>query len=152
MKRNTLLKRQGGAKINIINYRMSDITTFEFNKSQFGKIKDYNFGSNWPVVYLIEGGKELYVGETINVYNRSNQHYDKPERRRLKKIHIITDEEYNKSAALDIESSLIEYISADGQYTLQNGNHGLKNHNYFDREKYQAKFEEIWGELKKCRW
>ncbi len=149
MKRNTLLKRQGGAKINIINYRMSDITTFEFNKSQFGKIKDYNFGSNWPVVYLIEGGKELYVGETINVYNRSNQHYDKPERRRLKKIHIITDEEYNKSAALDIESSLIEYISADGQYTLQNGNHGLKNHNYFDREKYQAKFEEIWGELKK---
>ncbi len=127
---------------------MSDITTFEFDKGQFEKIKEFNFGSNWPVVYLIEDGHELYVGETINVYNRSNQHYEKAERRKLKNIHIITDEEYNKSAALDIESSLIQYLAADGKYILQNGNHGLKDHNYFDREKYQAKFETIWRDLK----
>jgi DUF2075 family protein/DNA replication protein DnaC len=129
---------------------VSDITTFQFNKAEFKKIKEYSFGFNWPVVYLIEDGKELYVGETINVYSRSNQHYDKLERRKLKRIHVITDEEYNKSAALDIESSLIQYIAADGKFILQNGNLGLQNHNYFDRQKYQAKFEMIWQELKKA--
>lgn len=128
---------------------MANIQTFEFKKNKFEEIRKCSFGSNWPVVYLIEDGKELYVGETVNIYNRSNQHYENPERRRLNKIHVITDEEYNKSAALDIESNLIQYISADGRFVLQNGNHGLRDHNYFDRQKYQAKFEAIWKELQK---
>lgn len=149
MKQNIRSKKQKGNIQNIINYKMSDIATFQFNKPEFEKIKEYNFGLNWPVVYIIEDGRELYVGETVNVYNRSNQHYENLERRKLKRIHVITDEEYNKSAALDIESSLIEYISADGLFILQNGNHGLQNHNYFDRQKYQAKFEIIWQDLKK---
>jgi len=137
--------------INIISCKMTNIKTFEFSKNKFDEIRKYSFGSNWPVVYLIENGKELYVGETINIYSRSNQHYENSERRKLSKIHVITDEEYNKSATLDIESSLIQYISADGRFILQNGNHGLKNHNYFDRQKYQAKFEAIWTELQKIQ-
>ncbi len=40
-------------------------------------------------------------------------------------------------------------MSADGRFILQNGNKGLRNHNYFDRQKYQAKFEIIWDELRK---
>ena len=130
---------------------MPNIKTFEFNKCKFEEIKKFSFGFNWPVVYLIEDGKEVYIGESVNVYMRSNQHYEKPERRRLNNIHIINDEEYNKSATLDIESSLIQYISADGKFILQNGNNGLKNHNYFDRQKYQAKFEIIWQKLKKMK-
>ncbi len=128
---------------------MSEITTFQFNENHFQDIKQYRFGLDWPVVYIIEGDKELYVGETLDIYRRSKQHYDKPERRRLKKIHIIADKEYNKSATLDIESFLIEYIAADGKFVLQNGNHGLQNHDYFDRQKYKAKFEIIWKELQK---
>lgn len=135
--------------INIINYRMIGITAFQFKKDQFSKIKEYNFGVNWPVVYLIKNDKELYVGETTSLYHRSNQHYDNPERRKLNQLYAITDEDYNKSAALDIESSLIQYVAADGRYILQNGNGGLQNHNYYDREKYQAKFETIWKELQK---
>lgn len=130
---------------------MPNIKTFEFNKCKFEEIKKFSFGFNWPVVYLIEDGKEVYIGESVNVYMRSNQHYEKPERRRLNNIHIINDEEYNKSTTLDIESSLIQYISADGKFILQNGNNGLKNHNYFDRQKYQAKFEIIWQKLKKMK-
>lgn len=37
---------------------MSDIKTFEFDRNKFDKIRNYNFGSNWPVVYFIEDGKE----------------------------------------------------------------------------------------------
>jgi hypothetical protein len=55
----------------------------------------------------------------VNAYYRSKQHFDNPERNKLKEIHILTDEEFNVSATLDIESWLIQYISADGQYIIQ---------------------------------
>jgi len=129
------------------NYSMSYIKKFNFDKNEFGKIRDYRFGENWPVVYLLKNKKEIYVGESINAYSRSKQHYENPERRKLDDLYIISDEEYNKSASLDIESWLIQFFSADGQFTLQNGNSGLKNHKYYDREKYRAKFEVIWNEL-----
>lgn len=126
---------------------MSEIKTFSFNNSEIEKIRSYKYGSDWPIVYIIEDGKELYVGETIRAYSRTKQHLENESRRRLKSIHIISDDESNKSATLDIESSLIEYLIADGNYVLQNGNGGLQNHGYFDREKYQGKFELIWKKL-----
>lgn len=126
---------------------MTVIKSFPFDSNKFDAIKKYEYGKNWPVVYLIEDKKEIYIGETTAAYSRSKQHFENPERAKLKEIHIITDEEYNKSATLDIESSLIQYISADGKYKLQNGNEGIKNHNYFDKAKYKAKFEIIWKEL-----
>lgn len=126
---------------------MSEIKTFPFNKNNFDLIKDYKFGRNWPVVYIAENGKEVYIGETINAYSRSKQHYENTDRQRLNNIHIITDEEFNKSATLDLESWIIQYMSADGKFILQNGNDGLKNHNYYDRAKYKAKFELTWDKL-----
>lgn len=127
---------------------MSDIKTFPFNKEDFDQIKNFKFGKNWPVVYVLEDKKEIYIGQTVNAHARSKQHYENPERSKLKSIHIITDEEFNVSAALDIESWLIQYISADGLFTLQNGNGGLKNHNYYDRVKYKTKFEIAWDNLR----
>ncbi len=127
---------------------MSAIKSFKFQKDKFRDIKEYHFGDNWPVVYLIEDGKEIYIGETTNAYNRSRQHFDNPERAKLKNIHIVTDEEYNKSAALDIESMLIQHIVADERFVVQNGNQGLKDHEYYDRPKYKTKFENIWEKLR----
>lgn len=127
---------------------MFNIETFLFDKEKFNNIREYKFGKNWPVVYVLEDKKEIYIGQTINAYSRSKQHYENPERAKLKNIHIITDEEFNVSAALDIESWLIQYISADGLFTLQNGNSGLKNHNYYDRVKYKTKFELAWEKMR----
>ncbi len=128
---------------------MSKIATFQFSKDSFNKIRNYKFGLNWPVVYVIEDGKEVYIGETTSAFSRSRQHYDNVERKKLKSIHIISDDEFNKSATLDIESWLIQYMAADGVFSLQNGNGGLQNHNYYDKEKYKSKFEITWQELMK---
>ncbi|MCK4918460.1 MAG: DUF2075 domain-containing protein [Candidatus Pacebacteria bacterium] len=127
---------------------MSNITTFQFNTEGFDKLKKHQRGLDWPFVYIIENNKEAYIGETINVFNRSKQHYKNPERKELKNIHIITDETYNKSATLDIESSLIQYMAADGVKILQNSNKGLVNHSYYDREEYKKEFSGIWDKLK----
>ena len=126
---------------------MAQIETFEFSPSGFDKIRDYHYGCDWPIVYLLEANNEAYVGETTNFYNRSKQHYENNDRRRLKHAHIITDETYNKSAALDIESFLITHLAAEGSFLMQNKNDGLRDHSYYQRTEYQAKFEIIWKEL-----
>ena len=128
---------------------MTRIKKYPFNKEKINQIRNDDFGTDWPVVYMIEGEKEMYIGESTDVYSRTIQHLNDNRRDNLNDIHIITDEEFNKSATLDIESSLIQYISADGKFLLQNGNDGLVNHSYYDKQKYQAKFEILWEELKK---
>ncbi len=127
---------------------MTQIQTFPFERDKFELLKDFQYGLNWPVVYIQENGKEMYIGQTTNVYSRSKQHYENPDRARLKRIHVITDEEFNLSSAFDFESLLIQHISAEDSYKLQNGNGGLINHNYYDKERYLAKLEVIWAKLK----
>lgn len=105
------------------------------------------FTKNWPVVYLLENGTEMYIGQTYNSEARFKQHFKNPDRKILSRSHIIIDEEYNQSATLDIESWLIQYMAADGQFRLQNSNKGLADHEYYDRERYRSKFEVIWKDL-----
>ena len=78
----------------------------------------------------------------------ANQHWANEVRRNLDKINIIGDDTFNKSSILDLESFLIKYMSADNKFKLQNGNGGLQNHNYYQREMYETKFRGIWLQLK----
>ncbi len=129
---------------------MPVIYKYNFSPETLSGLKEAPFGQDWPVVYILKNTNEAYIGETVDAKKRFQQHLDNPDRQILDTAYIISDTEYNKSAALDIESRLIEYIAADGKYKLQNGNKGLSNHNYFNRELYKAKFENIiWKELQK---
>ncbi|WKZ31125.1 MAG: DUF2075 domain-containing protein [Candidatus Dojkabacteria bacterium] len=130
---------------------MYEIKKFNYRKDQFTNVRDYRYGENWPIVYILEDGKEAYIGETTAAYRRASQHFEKADRAKLNSMYIIADDEYNKSATLDIESSLIRYMSGDGKYLLQNANFGIQESNYYDRERYQAKFETIWKELQKLK-
>lgn len=124
------------------------IRTFKFNHNGLEEIKSQPLGTDWPVVYLLTNSSEIYIGETSNARARMEQHLANPERERLKEIHILFDDEFNKSAILDIEQSLIQLFSADDKLMLQNKNGGQsQKHNYYQREKYQAKIETIWREL-----
>lgn len=128
---------------------MPEISKFPYSKVDLINVKQLEHGRDWPVVYILEDGKEIYIGETVSAFSRANQHLKNPDRRKLKNLYIISDDEYNVSATLDTESSLIQYITADGYYEIQNANKGLKNHNYYDKPKYEAKFELLWEELQK---
>lgn len=55
------------------------------------------------------------------------------------KLYIIFNDEFNKSAILDIEQQLIRPCGVDNKYLLQNLNGGQsEKHNY-----YQKKIKEI---------
>jgi len=114
-------------------------------------------GTNWPVVYLIYNDDEVYVGETTSAYVRYNQHTSIRERRRLKHIKIIFDNEFNKSAILDVEQNLIHLLETELAIEESFGRHGRKlqnrnagqscSHNYYDRARYQEKIGKIWDRL-----
>ena len=127
---------------------MINIETYKFDTKVVGTLESTRYGKKWPIVYIINNDKEAYIGETVNAYVRASQHLDNPKRRILNLINIISSEKFNKSVILDLEAFLIKYMAADNKFKLQNGNGGLQNHNYYQKELYESKFKEIWNKLK----
>jgi len=123
---------------------------YPFHKDSLNKIEQNPWVKNqWPLVYFIQNKKikAAYVGESTNALGRIKNHLANPERCKLDTISIIGSDKFNKSATLDIESNLIQYITAEGTYKLQNGNYGLINHNYYQQGLYKNLFKEIWNKL-----
>lgn len=128
---------------------MAEIQSFSFDQKGIEEIKNHPLGRDWPIVYILENKKEVYIGETTSILSRSKQHFENEHKTRLNTIHLVIDEEFNKSATLDLESQLIQYFAADGALKLQNGNKGLENHNFFDKGRYRAKLATIWDQLQR---
>lgn len=105
--------------------------------------------SNWPVVYLLNDASSVYVGETLNAAKRMRQHRDPASRNRgMRRMRIILDDRFNKSACLDLESQLIRYLSGDGQRQVRNRNDGVTDADYYDRHAYQQTFAEVFDALR----
>src|SRR5687768_7583775 len=118
---------------------MSNDRTFEIQKCNFSddvfeSFHDIHYAKAfWPVVYLLchKGLKEIYVGETADLYGRMKAHLNNNRKNKLNWLYVIFSNKFNKSATLDIESNLIKYISGDKKFKLLNANIGLAHHNYF---------------------
>lgn len=103
---------------------------------------------NWPVVYTLSSTSKIYIGESRNAVTRMRQHHLNNEKKNLDRLHIIVDRTFNKSAALDLEAYLIRLFSGEGQFSVLNRNDGIVDSDYFNREKYQEIFDEIFEELR----
>lgn len=127
------------------------IEQYSFDENGINNLKiNSKHGVDWPVVYILSGNKEAYVGETQNAYDRMKQHFSNKKRKNLTKINLMQSDSFNKSAILDIENMLITHMHAYGKFILQNSNGGQsKLHNYYQRSEYQNVFTEIWDKLKK---
>ncbi|MCG9880532.1 MAG: DUF2075 domain-containing protein, partial [Bacteroidia bacterium] len=139
-------------KIDTLNHIEIDLTKYPFKKEVLGEIHENRWVKNqWPLVYIIQNDtqKIAYVGESTNAKNRINNHLANNQRNILNTITLIGSSRFNKSATLDIESKLIEYLSAETTFKLQNGNAGLSSgHNYYEKPYYQELFNEIWLRLR----
>jgi uncharacterized protein len=124
---------------------------YDFNTAALSKIEQNPWVKNqWPLVYFIQNEIQriAYVGESTNAANRIKNHLANPKKATIfNKISIIGSDKFNKSATLDIESNLIQYIVAEGTYKLENGNQGLVNHNYYQQDLYKDLFKEVWTKL-----
>ena len=103
--------------------------------------------NNWPVVYTLSAADRIYVGETHNVANRLYQHMASVDRKNLKMVRIVFNEQFNKSVCLDLESQLIRYLHADGNFQVLNRNYGITDADYYDRARYREGFNEVFDQL-----
>lgn len=126
---------------------MSSIVNYSYNKENINKIREWHYGVNWPVVYIIYNNKKAYVGETLDAVRRTEQHLAEEEFEEFTDICLISNKTFNKSVILDLESFLIKYMSADKTKVLINGNAGVVEHNYFYRDAYEDDFKQIWQAL-----
>jgi DUF2075 family protein len=126
------------------------VTNYPFNKVDIGLINNDSLARDaYPIVYILYDTKTMiaYVGESTNAIARMNNHLSHPEKKDLNWVYIISDESFNKSAALDIESNLIQYMTAAGDFKLLNGNGGISSHNYYQKSEYFKIFKKIWSKL-----
>jgi len=125
---------------------MYTITDKEFHSDNYG---NHNYLNDWPMLYILEDGKEAYIGESTNVKNRMTQHRASQEKRDFKTAHLVYSKEFNQSVTFDYESKLIQLFAADEQYVLTNGNAGIADKNYFNKTYYDDKFSNLWELLRK---
>ncbi|SEH29610.1 hypothetical protein SAMN05421593_1112 [Chryseobacterium culicis] len=138
----------------ICSTRMKNFTIteeYDFDHLIEAKInEDHRDYLSWPIVYFLKNkkNKTAYVGETTDILTRINTHLKSEKKKQLSSVNFILSDLFHKSATLDLESNLIKYISADGQYSLQNGNLGISNHQYHEKKVYWDLFKDIWDELR----
>lgn len=110
---------------------------------------DEEYLDNWPMLYILENGKEAYVGESNHVKTRMTQHASNEEKKMFEKVHFIYSKIFNQSVTFDYESKLIQYIVADKLFTVTNKNSGLADKQYYQKKEYDEKFEKLWRKLQK---
>jgi DUF2075 family protein/predicted GIY-YIG superfamily endonuclease len=134
----------GEVSVLINQYNFDNQVSDELSSNFFAK-------GFWPLVYIISDGKTkvAYIGETADAFKRMQAHLKNDKKSKLSSVLLITCDKFNKSATLDIESSLIKYMSADKVFKLLNSNGGLSDHNYYQKnEIYQDVFRTVWDKLR----
>jgi len=129
-----------------------EINRYPFREEHLKEVRANNFAQSfWPLVYVLSDDHErkAYVGETADAASRMSTHLKHNDKQKLSVVHLIASSKFNKSATLDIESNLIKYMSADKNFVLLNGNLGLADHNYYQKDVlYSGLFREVWDLLR----
>lgn len=135
------------------------MTPFELERLDFSQpsVSSWAAGDerrrNWPVVYVLDGSGSpgqgsVYVGETVNAVGRLKQHLANPAKRSFRRVRVVIDETFNKSACLDLESHLIRWLAGDGKFAVMNGNEGIIDARYYERDLYRESFRDIFEKLR----
>ena len=132
--------------------RVIEVSRYAFSEKRLKDIRANAYAKDhWPLVYVLsdESKRWAYVGETADAVARMTTHLKHNTKRHLSVVHLITSLKFNKSATLDIESNLIKYMAADGRFKLLNGNLGLADHNYYQKDiLYADIFQQLWDQLR----
>ncbi|WP_153721073.1 DUF2075 domain-containing protein [Sporosarcina cascadiensis] len=125
-----------------------EILSWPFQQNAINQIDSKQDFLNYPVIYILNGKREAYIGETVNFKTRIKTHIK--DRKNVDEVNLIKHEEFNRSATFHLETKLINYFLGDEKYTLQNKSKTASNftHNYYNKPHYdQYIFQELWRKL-----
>ena len=114
-----------------------------------GQFSNEEYLDNWPMLYILENGKQAYIGESTHAKTRMTQHATSEEKRIFDKVHFIYSNMFNQSVTFDYESKLIQYVVADELYTVMNKNAGIADKQYYKKDEYDEKFAVLWRILQR---
>ncbi|GEK34520.1 DUF2075 domain-containing protein [Kurthia sibirica] len=125
-----------------------EILSLPFKQDRINQISNTDQYVNYPVIYVLNGNKEAYIGETVYFKNRMKAHLKA--RKNIDQINLIKHDKFNRSATFHLETKLINYFLGDEKYTLQNKSKTASDftHNYYNKPYYDQKvFKELWQKL-----
>lgn len=123
------------------------IKTFEYsNKYAQKDFETWVLPSNYHCIYILENGKDAYIGVTLVPKIRAFQHIKKFEKYDFKQMHVITSDQMEETPAKHFEKLLIILMKIDGLFNILNKDNGNKTH-YQRKNFFELHFDKIWDQL-----
>ncbi len=128
---------------------MADIVikTFDYSTSDYDSwVLPYDYHS----LYILENGKDAYIGETKDVKARSKEHKNPKDvcyGYAFSRIHILSGMTFEETPAKHFETLLIRLMRADGKFHVLNKK--VEWQYYFRKTEFELCFDRVWHELEK---
>ncbi|GFZ30105.1 hypothetical protein CSC2_06310 [Clostridium zeae] len=127
---------------------MFKIETYDYSDKN---IDDLGISYEYHCVYILENGKDAYIGETNNPIRRVKEHNsdskdNKNKKYNFNKVHIITGLLAEETPAKHYENLLIKLMKVDQRFNIVNRNDGEKPH-YYRKNEFELEFDKLWGKL-----
>lgn len=106
---------------------------------------------DYHCLYLLENGRQVYIGETKDVIQRSKEHNrpsDFCQKFDFQRVYVITSEDFEETPAKHYEDLLIRLMRADGKFEVVNNKDGEWTH-YKRKNGFEISFDRLWLQLEK---
>lgn len=133
---------------------MDHIPEFEITSYHFSAKEQENwvFPYDYHYLYILENGKQAYIGETNDIRVRSKQHRQKADfcsRFRFQRIHVITGRDITATPAKHYEKLLIKLMRIDQKFSITNPSDGVRTF-YAEKNEFELGFDRLWPKLAAC--
>ena len=123
-----------------------EITTYRFDDKQY---REWTFPYDYHYLYILENGKDAYVGETNDIIKRSKAHHGKTDPCypfRFRRIHVITGRDITATPAKHYENLLIKLMRIDRRFHIRNTDPGVRTF-YAAKNEFELGFDLLWVKL-----
>lgn len=128
---------------------MADVALSTFSYED-GDYENWELPFDYHCLYILENGKDAYIGETKAVVRRSQEHKaitDVCSRYKFQRIHVVTGQTFDEMPAKHYETLLIRLMKADGKFRVRNKKKEWQH--YGRKNEFELCFDRLWLELEK---
>ncbi len=85
---------------------MANVVDYVYDENIISSVTGWNYGTNWPVVYVYYNSVKAYVGETLDAVRRTEQHRSEKQFDEFTNICFITSKTFNKSVIISLNGAM----------------------------------------------
>lgn len=123
------------------------ITTFDYaNDYTPEEFCRWKLPNDYHCVYILENGTDAYIGESLRVVKRAQEHIWEHSGWHFTHIHIITADFMEGTPAEHYEKLLIRLMKVDGRFNIVNRKDGNDTH-YERINHFELLFDCLWDQL-----